>query len=36
MGAGITLTPKIYRTLVIGKSHAISVGKLHEEIFVRK
>jgi hypothetical protein len=35
MGVGATLTPKIYRNLVIGKSHAISVGKLHEEIFVR-
>jgi hypothetical protein len=35
MGAGDTLTPKIYRNLVIAKSHAISVGKLHEEIFVR-
>ena len=35
MGVGATLTPKIYRNLVTGKSHAISVGKLHEEIFVR-
>jgi len=35
MGAGATLSPKIYRNLVIGKSHAISVSKLHEEIFVR-
>ena len=35
MGAGATLTPKIYRNLIIGKSHAISVGKLYEEMFVR-
>ena len=35
MGAGATLTPKIYHNLVIGKSHAISVGKLHEEIIAR-